>query len=379
MEWYHKIDVNLYAFITLGIFTIIAFTKLNRKEKRNVVFLISSIIVLVQLIFESLTVMINGVDGLGILILTNILHISLFISAPLLSYIYFRFIIRTILTIKFKSFIIDCLLIIPLIITLVVVLLTPFFDLVFSFNSENIYHREAWFFVIFAITYLYIIVSSIILILNHRRIPLKEKFPFLIIAIVPIIGGLLQGLIYGIFTMWSSVALCLIIIFIFFQERFIQLDYLSGAWTRESFVNFIRKEVKKPMAMAYFDIDSLKSINDIYGHKEGDLVIIKFCNLLKAIMSPKDLFVRMGGDEFILALDSIENRDIKNVIAELDMMIRTDNLSTKKAYQLAISYGADTYYPEQESLESFIYKIDSKMYLHKQEKKINKSVEGQNA
>lgn len=368
MEWYYKADINLYSFITLLIFTVIAFTKLNKQERRNKIFLATSIIVLFQLLFEAITSMINGVEGESIIFISTLLHLSLFISAPLLSYVYFRFIINSILAIKFKSIVYDVLVSIPLLLSIIIVLLTPFFNLAFSFDSQNIYHRGSWFYVIFTITYLYILIASITLLFNHRRIPIKEKFPFLIIAIIPIMGGLLQGLIYGIFTMWSSVALCLIIIFVFFQERFIQLDYLSGAWTRESFVNFIRKELHQPMAMAYFDIDSLKSVNDLYGHQEGDYLIAKFCDILKTIMTPKDLIVRMGGDEFILALDPIESREIETVIAELNMIILTYNKASNKPYTLSISYGADIHNPNKESLESFIHHIDALMYQHKKEK-----------
>lgn len=47
------------------------------------------------------------------------------------------------------------------------------------------------------------------------------------------------------------------------------------------------------------DLDSFKLVNDIYGHDKGDLILVKFAELLKSIMRSTDIIGRVGGDEFI--------------------------------------------------------------------------------
>ncbi len=47
------------------------------------------------------------------------------------------------------------------------------------------------------------------------------------------------------------------------------------------------------------DLDSFKLVNDIYGHDKGDMILIKFAEILKSVMRSTDVIGRVGGDEFI--------------------------------------------------------------------------------
>ena len=56
-----------------------------------------------------------------------------------------------------------------------------------------------------------------------------------------------------------------------------------------------------PTALAYFDLDRFKLINDLYGHTAGDNVLKQVCERLKTPLSADDLLARVGGDEFVIA------------------------------------------------------------------------------
>jgi diguanylate cyclase (GGDEF)-like protein len=53
-------------------------------------------------------------------------------------------------------------------------------------------------------------------------------------------------------------------------------------------------------ALAYFDLDRFKLINDLYGHNTGDRVLREVCARMKTVLGPRDLLARVGGDEFVI-------------------------------------------------------------------------------
>lgn len=64
-----------------------------------------------------------------------------------------------------------------------------------------------------------------------------------------------------------------------------------------------------PFALAFFDIDNFKHINDYYGHAAGDALLVKVAERLRAELGVNDLLTRISGDEFLLLLDSIHSHD----------------------------------------------------------------------
>ena len=84
----------------------------------------------------------------------------------------------------------------------------------------------------------------------------------------------------------------------------------------------------KYIAFAAFDLNNLKTINDRFGHVEGDKLLIKMANHLKKVFRSYDQIARWGGDEF--AVFTISNRNIVDTIEK----------RLKKTKDLDLSYCA---------------------------------------
>ncbi len=66
------------------------------------------------------------------------------------------------------------------------------------------------------------------------------------------------------------------------------------------------KRYAHPLSVIMLDIDYFKSINDVYGHQFGDLVLKQFARQLKLIMRKYDIIIRSGGEEFIIISPGID-------------------------------------------------------------------------
>ncbi|WP_347243853.1 GGDEF domain-containing protein [Thermogutta sp.] len=90
------------------------------------------------------------------------------------------------------------------------------------------------------------------------------------------------------------------------QWREVRSDPLTGLPNRHVFdqelFRFIRefRDQRQPFALAIFDVDHFKQINDTYGHKIGDKVLVKVAAALRAAAPAHSVLARIGGEEFAL-------------------------------------------------------------------------------
>jgi diguanylate cyclase (GGDEF)-like protein/PAS domain S-box-containing protein len=98
------------------------------------------------------------------------------------------------------------------------------------------------------------------------------------------------------------------------------MDDLTGLHNRRSFILLAEHAIKeavraqRPVIAVFADVDDLKTINDTYGHAEGDRVLQLVADALTHACRASDIVARLGGDEFAIvlaethALDGLEGR-----------------------------------------------------------------------
>jgi len=370
MDLYFRIDINLAAIVLLGFIIFLSYRRLDRKTKINRMFILTVYVVLLQLIFESLTCVMNKQPGEAMFVLSNIFHVFLFLTAPTLTFIWLILIKNVVIPYEKITKPWIFVLAAPLIVNTIIVLLSPFLGLVFSIEAGNIYQRGPLFYLASAITYYYMVLAIIGILVNRKKILKNEFSLFIVIALLPIIGGIVQSVAYGVLLMWSSAAFALVIGYIFLQQRIVHLDALTGCWSRESLLYFLsvmmRVKDKNCFGAIYFDINKLKDINDKYGHLEGDRAIRRVAGIVKKELRMTDIFARMGGDEFVVLLDSEEDSYLAQVLERIKGRFAEYNANRSHEYILDCSFGADIYTGAFESEEHFLNHIDALMYQNKQ-------------
>ncbi len=125
-------------------------------------------------------------------------------------------------------------------------------------------------------------------------------------------------------------------------------DTLTEVYTRQFLLEAINRELKKAiyehgeMVIAILDIDNFKSVNDNYGHQDGDRVLKKIANTINECLRPEDIIGRYGGEEFIIVLPNITIDSsihiierIRKMVANIDYPCISDQLKVTASFGIA--------------------------------------------
>ena len=95
-------------------------------------------------------------------------------------------------------------------------------------------------------------------------------------------------------------------------------DCLTGLLTRNGAVEQINKILAEQShgSFCMLDMDNFKAVNDIYGHIEGDRLLVRFANILKRVAGEHAVLARLGGDEFIIFLKKRMSQKAVKMYAE---------------------------------------------------------------
>lgn len=122
-----------------------------------------------------------------------------------------------------------------------------------------------------------------------------------------------------------------------------------------------------PVWVAFLDLDRFKFINDHYGHRVGDKLLINLTRRLQAAMRKTDTIGRYGGDEFILVLrggpeDSMNAVMVERIMASVNEPMEIDG----HHLQLSCSLGLAMYPDDGSTPDSLIEHADIAMYRVKE-------------
>ena len=154
-----------------------------------------------------------------------------------------------------------------------------------------------------------------------------------------------------------------------------KIDPMTGALNRAAGMEFLElffdegMVSKENIAIIFMDLDNLKYINDKFGHSKGDAAIKIVADIIQKNIKKDYLFIRYGGDEFLLVIRETDAFNYNFVINRISVDL---NIKSREFIcPISLSFGiAKLGEVEDDTLQEMIRRADQRMYLNKSMKRM---------
>ncbi|MBY5921704.1 GGDEF domain-containing protein [Ferrimonas balearica] len=157
--------------------------------------------------------------------------------------------------------------------------------------------------------------------------------------------------------------------------RLASTDPLTGLANRRHFQSHCSEALTRsrengtPLTLLYLDLDDFKRVNDRYGHEAGDAVLAQVAKRLQSCMRTQDLLARIGGDEFVVVLESTDFEQAELLAQRIEeAMSQPMSLPKGDNVRQGMSIGVASYPQDGSDAEALVNSADRQMYQAKQSK-----------
>lgn len=368
-----QVQINIVLSILLIILFGHAYFNMNRKKITNRLFMWIMGLICFTLILEIFSILLNNPNLKEFMVLHKLVNIIGFIVAPSIPFLGYMFSKEWVNRYQKEKIKLNNILLLPLFINTIGTLIIYNGNGLFHITSENVYERGPLFFILPCVSYIYFAYNLYFIYKQRKKFTHSELVIFSLFYIVPAVFTGIQ-LRYSIYlTTWNSAALIIVITYIFLLNDQAYRDSLTGLENRLSYEHYAQnidhKKLSK-LCIVYIDIDDFKTINDQYGHCEGDEAIKTFANLLvESFPQRQKKLIRLGGDEFLILLKEQQLEKASVYIQNLTQHVELYNSRREKPYRLRFSYGMSCYTNAFQSIYELLEYADKLMYEQKQSRK----------
>lgn len=156
-------------------------------------------------------------------------------------------------------------------------------------------------------------------------------------------------------------------------QRLATTDMLTGIANRRAFLETAEsayahsRRSGEPLTLLMLDLDHFKSINDRFGHLEGDRALVAFAQAVKSQLRASDAVGRLGGEEFGVLLPLTTLAEGLEAAARILHSVRALELTddTGQAYRITTSLGVGAFRQSDRSLRDMLDRADQALYLAK--------------
>jgi len=152
------------------------------------------------------------------------------------------------------------------------------------------------------------------------------------------------------------------------------IDGLTGVMNKRMFNEMMTKYLEaahrneKPLTFLYLDLDHFKQVNDQHGHQVGDIMLIKFTDVVGKCLRKSDLLGRVGGEEFAVVLYETELEAAVSVAEKIRLKVQeTSYQYDGKFVQITTSIGLSQIDTDEDDIEIIQQRADKALYKAKEQ------------
>lgn len=385
------LSVNAFCAIVLAIFMIASNKSMkNISTQRGYVFTLATLFAL--LLSDSIIILFShqiiNYNKAIVIILEDLAYFSYVLLSCCWFYVFVVSNDKVLNKIKLRRYLLY--LLVPLIIEILILFINKFVPLYYEIClkmvdgvKEYSYERGPLFFVQYIIIIFYLLATSIQCFIKSRNpeyfIERKKYQLYSFLGLLPLAYGLINIFIKNVPIATLGLTFSAIFVFLLSQNDQITEDYLTGLPNRRHIMSLIDKAMRnatkeKPAYLFMADLNKFKSINDDYGHLEGDEALVHTSEALfkAAEKAPNKANVgRYGGDEFLIVSTFESDEEAEAFITSIHQSIDDVNRKYVKQYNISMSVGY-TKCIDKMNVKEAIEAADSKLYNIKKDRKENK-------
>jgi two-component system, cell cycle response regulator len=154
--------------------------------------------------------------------------------------------------------------------------------------------------------------------------------------------------------------------------RLTTIDGLTQIFNRRYFEETLEREISRchrygrKLALAIFDIDHFKQVNDTHGHLAGDHVLKVLASVIRPRVRREDVFARYGGEEFALLLPELDVSGAAATAEKLRKVIEKQQIEfDQQRILITVSVGVSGLDPKAQDELELVRDADAKLYLAK--------------
>lgn len=254
----------------------------------------------------------------------------------------------------------------------ILLILNLFTGILFYTDDDGAYHRGPLFAIQYLLSYTYVFITClrafIGLFNKEKKAQRKMLLMLALFPVAPAGAGILQFVWPQLPLACMALSIATLLLYLNWMDEMVSIDPLTRLNNRKQFA-FHYEHMQKSgdtdsMYLFLIDANKFKSINDTYGHIQGDQALIRISEALRSAcrrLQKRANIARFGGDEFVI-LASVDNPE--DLEKKIHKSLEDMNRRNPVPYELTVSIGVTPVLPDMDMADA-IAKADAQMYMNK--------------
>lgn len=257
----------------------------------------------------------------------------------------------------------------------ILVIVNFFTGILFYVDGNGDYHRGPLFLIQYFISYIYVFITCarafIGIFDQNKKIMRPTLIKLALFPLAPAIAGIVQFIYPNLPLACATLSLAILLLYMHSMDQVIAVDPLTKLGNRKHFLHryeqWLENENSDSMYLMMIDANKFKSINDTYGHIEGDAALVRISESMRmacAQSRKKSSCIRFGGDEFLIMVWTSDVSEVQKIGENVKGILKELNDEANVPYDLTVCIGISKA-DKTRDIKDIIEEADKRLYEEK--------------